>query len=66
MEAAYEYAHLHMHTDGDDNVAHATLAHENDVAPLDEIATLEENYSPMQRRVKFLKCFHLAQITYWL
>lgn len=52
MEAAYEYAHLHMHTDGDDNVAHATLAHENDVAPLDEIATLEENYSPMQTRVE--------------
>jgi hypothetical protein len=54
------YAHLHMHMDEDDNVAHATLALENDVAPLDDIATLEENYYPMQMRVKFLKCFHLA------
>jgi hypothetical protein len=33
--------------DEDVNVAHATLALENDVAPLDDIATLEENYSPM-------------------
>ena len=59
--------HLHVHMDEDDNVAHATLALENDVAPLDDdIATLEDNDSPMQMRVKFLKCFHLAQITHWL